>query len=267
MALVRYFVVSKSDSGPEKHFDLVIGAGSPTHIPVLNRKRETGSKAIVCMSPPGFLQSHFDLCLIPMHDRRPPAQNCFTTVGPPNIATPAAGQDYQKGIILVGGVDRSSHHWDTEAMIHSINELISQSSQASWTISSSPRTPAETEAGLTSLASESGQVSFFPFLETRPGWVDQQYQKHKIAWITGDSMSMIYEALSAGCLVGVLPVRWKKNNNKFAYSQAGLIEQGRVVTLAGWLDKREQWQEQEPLDEADRCAREILRRWWPTSLQ
>ena len=266
LRLLKFFL-TPSSVPDTRTYDIVIGTGSRTHVPLLMHKKRGGARAMTCMSPPLYLKSYFDLCFIPKHDRCRPSPNYFETIGPPNTNKPSAEHRQDRGLILVGGVDESSHQWRDEQVLSSIKRLVSTRAVTHWTVSSSPRTPESTEQGLRALASEQERLVFLPFAETAGGWVDNQYRLNKTVWITGDSMSMIYEALSAGCQVGILPVSWKRADNKFAHSLADLLTSRRIVTLEGWLDGREEWQEQQPLDEADRCAREILRRWWPTSLR
>jgi uncharacterized protein len=75
-------------------------------------------------------------------------------------------------------------------------------------------------------------------------------------------MSMVYEALSAGCHVGILPVVWKRKNNKFSRSEMYLLEHGLVVSFQDWREGTAQWKLHEPLNEAGRCAEEIMRKWF-----
>jgi hypothetical protein len=77
---------------------------------------------------------------------------------------------------------------------------------------------------------------------------------------------MVYEALGAGCRVGILPVQWKKPNNKFQKSIDYLERRKMVATYAHWLHDTGEALQPAVLDEALRCAEEILRRWWPDRL-
>jgi hypothetical protein len=202
-----------------------------------------------------------------MHDQTWEAENIFFTIGPPNMSLVSTSHDRQKGLILVGGEDPDSHVWDSELISAHIQEVLSRSEKMSWIISSSPRTPAQTEKILQDFDSTYENVQFYPFSQTEPGWVEAQYGLNKTVWVTGDSISMVYEALSAGCNVGILPVEWKRKNNKFHLSENYLIDQHRVSTLQQWVGGNAQWREKHPLNEADRCARELLKRWWPENLR
>ncbi len=267
LSLVGYFLGRRGRRQSAAGYDLVLGAGSRTHVPMLNWARVHRARSVVCMTPPWPLRSRFDLCCAPIHDRVRPADNLFLTIGPPNTAVPGTSRQRDTGLLCIGGEDGNSHVWDEQRIIADILRIIEKSAVRSWTMTSSPRTPAATESRCAALAADFPNVTFVPFAHTEPGWIEQHYQQHGTVWITADSISMVYEALSAGCRVGIVPVRWKKKDSKFAYSERYLVDKNLVVSLAKWLADPDQWQEHEPLNEADRCAREIIKRWWPNSLR
>lgn len=246
--------------------DLLIGTGSRTHLPMLAAGRRAQAKIVTCMTPAPHLRAKFDLCCVPIHDQVKPADNIFFTVGSPNISLESAEQDPSRSMILLGGEDESSHKWDEQQLVSDLAALIDISEQTSWLISSSPRTPDSTEELIKRELAALPQVNFIPFSETGSGWVEDMYRIHGSVWITADSVSMVYESLSAGCRVGVLPVRWRKRNNKFQRSLEYLLDKKMIVTLSQFLQGEKQWLKHEPLNEADRCAREILERWWPKNI-
>jgi len=245
--------------------DLIIGTGTHTHIPMLLMKRRTGSPVVTCMSPATSLRRKIDLCFIPGHDLPGSARNILVTNGPPNLSVAGSGHDRNRHLILVGGRDEKSHFWETEVTITHIRNLIDDSPEISWTISSSPRTPEETIKRLSALADKRPGISFYRSRETPRGWVESAYAKHAVVWVTADSISMIYEALSAGCRVGILPVRWKHPGNKFQRSIDNLVQNGFAVMFTPGRATAP-LPNPPPLDEASRCAREILKRWWPRRL-
>lgn len=253
--------------------DIIMGTGTHTHLPMLLLKRTCrrrgveGPRAVTFMSTDALLQNNFDLCCVPQHDEPVKQDNIFITKGPPNTVIFSNNHDPQKGLILLGGVDRKSHEWDSRSVIKKISNIIQQDPQMTWTISSSPRTPDDACQLLDDLSKEAAKVSFFRSMQTPRGWVEEQYARNSIVWVTADSMSMIYEALTAGCSVGILPVQWKQRQNKFQKSIDGLVNKEMVTEYDKWqaaksMDKLNQ----EPLNEALRCAEEILRRWWPDRL-
>ena len=265
LAYLRPEVLSRKEMTVSGHVDLIIGTGTHTHIPMLLIKRRTGSPVVTCMSPAMPLRRNIDLCFVPEHDLPKPARNILITSGPPNLSKAGNGHDRGKHLILVGGRDEKSHFWETEKVMAQIQSLIDGAPEIFWTISSSPRTPEETIERLSALSEKNPNVSFFRSRETPRGWVESAYAKHAVVWVTADSISMIYEALSAGCRVGILPVRWKHARNKFQRSIDNLVRNGFAVAfIPGRANASPP--EPPPLDEASRCAREILKRWWPRRL-
>lgn len=247
--------------------DLIIGTGSRTHIPMLSCRKKMGGYGVTCMSPSIFIRNQFDLCFVPIHDQIRSKPNIVHTIGPPNLAENRNTHNAAKSMILVGGKDERSHRWNSEKLLLDIEKLVRFSRDQQWTISTSPRTPEETDRLLCSLVKEHPDICYIPFSRTEPGWIEQQYSSNKTVWVTGDSVSMVYEALTAGCTVGIIPVNWKKPTNKFLYSLNYLVDSKRVITLNQYLDGTPFHQESGSLDEAERCAKEILKRWWPENLQ
>ncbi len=251
---------------PQARVDLIIGTGAYTHIPMLLLQQESGGKAVTCMSPDRLLIHRMDLCLVPSHDGMAPADNVFITTGPPNPIPYSDTRDAEKGLILVGGIDRRSHRWDSDGMAEKIEALMAAHPELAWTISSSPRTPADTCRLLEAMAGDAAHAVFVRAEETPPGWIEAAYAHSDTVWVTADSISMIYEALSAGCRVGILPVAWKRKRSKFRRAERSLIEDGWVLPYGAEASGREIPGEGSRLREAERCAEEILRRWWPNRL-
>ena len=253
----------REDVGSLPKADLLIGTGSRTHIPMLRVKKLTGLPAVTCMTPTSLLRSSFDLIFAPEHDGLGAQGNVILTVGPPNCAVISGKKSSDRGLILIGGIDGKSHFWNSVDIEEEIQQIASRDSDVLWTISSSPRTPKETVQRLEEIAGKIGNLRFFRFEDTEPGWIERQYAECMKVWVTADSMSMVYEALSAGCRVGLLPIRWKSKKSKFRRSEEFLSQNGMVVTYLNWQSGREEWPVKEPLNEAKRCAEEILKRWSP----
>jgi hypothetical protein len=119
---------------------------------------------------------------------------------------------------------------------------------------------------LTAVAKSKKNVIFYRAEDTPRGWIESAYASHRQVWVTADSVSMIYEALTAGCRVGVLPVRWKNPDNKFQTGIDDLKHHGMVVDFEQWRAGGELPAVAMPLNEAGRCAEEMVKRWWPERL-
>ncbi|MFH7320451.1 mitochondrial fission ELM1 family protein [Desulfurivibrio sp. D14AmB] len=248
--------------------DLLIGSGRRTHLPLLLAKlRSRGrSRAICCMNPNILLRGLFDLCLVPAHDGVRAGANIFPTDGPPCLTTDQGRHETNHSLLLIGGLDPKSHFWDQTQVLHQAQTLLDQRPDQHWTISSSPRTPPATVAELAELAATRERVQFWPAPATPPGWIEEQYDRHREVWVTADSISMVYEALSAGCRVGIMPVKWRRQQNKFQRGLDLLRQRGQIIYLAERLAGKKFPPAVAPLVEAERCAKEILGRWWPERL-
>lgn len=247
--------------------DLIIGTGSYTHIPMLLLKKTCRARAVTCMTPDVLLKNRFDLCFVPHHDRRKPAANFFFTVGPPNNLLPQNRQESDKGLILIGGIDKKSHTWRSERTVAQVRRIIETERSIFWTISSSPRTPRDMLTLIEELTSQMPQVRFFRSEDTPVGWIEEQYARCDRVWVTADSVSMVFEALTAGCRVGILPVKWKHRHNKFQQSLDALHRNDQIVLFETWQSGGAFKEKKAGLEEASRCAEEILRRWWPDRLK
>ncbi|MBW1636292.1 MAG: mitochondrial fission ELM1 family protein [Deltaproteobacteria bacterium] len=245
--------------------DLVLGTGSSTHLAILGCKKQYKIPAVTCMTPDFFFRSRFDLCFVPAHDGLKQKQkNIFTTVGPPNCSKNKMKHRTDCGLILVGGIDEKSHRWDSAELAKKIEKIVKKETAMQWVISTSPRTPDPMASELEKLSRSCPNVSFFDFRKTEFGWLEQQYDNCASVWVTADSVSMVFEALTAGCSVGMIPVDWKKRDNKFKRSLSDLENKGFILPYGAWLEENYAWPEHENLNEAQRCADAILERWWPT---
>jgi len=260
-------LAARGAKGTKDHqgIDLLIGTGSSTHVPMLRNKKLAGIPAVTCMTPASYLRPCFDLCFVPLHDGVKDGGNMVTTIGPPNCSRPSGDKDPCRGLILVGGVDKKSHRWFSAEVVGQVREIADRHQDILWTVGSSPRTPIETVEMLTAVARVSANIEFIRYEATSPGWIEQQYARSRHVWVTADSMSMVYEALSAGCKVGLLPVEWLSSANKFKRSADYLTAHGLAVVYSAWLSGQQAVgsENDEPLHEARRCAEEIVKRWPP----
>ncbi len=243
--------------------DMLLGTGSKTHLPMLFCKKRYGIPAVTCMSPNIFFRDSFDLCFVPVHDGLAERGNVVHTVGAPNCSTDQGQHNDASGLVLLGGVDAKSHNWDSDEIAGMVRQIVTRETTKHWTISSSPRTPAAMADLMEGLCLEFSHVRFFDYRKTEPGWIESQYAKSGYVWVTSDSISMVYEALSAGCKVGVLPMRWRDGNSKFKRNEDILLQKGLVVSFFAWKQGTATWSENIGLNEAHRCAERILEKWWP----
>ncbi len=243
--------------------DFLIGTGSRTHLPMLLYKKKYALPAVTCMTPPKYLQKHFDLCFVPEHDGENEGGNIMLTIGAPNSSQNKRNHRKECGLILLGGVDPKSHRWESSRVIKMVEKIVKTDSEKRWTISSSPRTPNDIVTMLKQLVEKYNNIQFFNYTDTPRGWIEEQYDKNSEVWVTSDSISMIYEAITAGCRVGVFPMEWLKENSKFKRNENILFEKRLVTTFASWEQGSALQEKIIELNEAQRCADRILQIWWP----
>jgi mitochondrial fission protein ELM1 len=237
--------------------DLVVGAGHATHFSVLAARRARGGRSVVLMMPSLPLRL-FDLCLVPEHDDPPESTRVAPTVGVLNPVRPAAKADRSRGLILIGGP--SAHYdWNGPAMLEQVLRVVSASPGIRWTLTTSRRTPAGFAPELRPRSPANLEV--VPCEETEPGWVARHLQACATAWVSEDSVSMVFEALTAGARVGLLPMPTRGRASRVRRAVETLVRTGRVVRLPVDGPVPEPPAQSEPLAEADRCARIVLERF------
>lgn len=261
----RFFLLYLRRDGGCRHIinapDLLLGTGTQTHLDILAARKKYRVPAVTCMAPDIFLRNYFDLCFVPRHDGLPEKDNIFLTDGPPVTTAFSHKKPGNKGLILIGGPNAYSKGWKTDRICSYVQTIAEKRNSIHWTLSTSPRTPDTTSASLRKVAETYSNVEFYHFRDTPPGWVENEYAESDITWVSVDSMSMIYEALTAGCKVGLLPLEWRNKDNKFKRSMDELIRKGLAVDFRQWQKDQSSWREGIRFNEAQRCAEEIVRRW------
>lgn len=245
---------SRNSSRP----DLVIGAGHATHPSLIFLARKFDAPSILLMKPslPAML---FDLCLVPVHDLKDGAhlpKNFIPTVGALNRVSPTDEVMKTGKMLLIGGPS-ASHDWDENGIRTMVKALVTG---PDWEATDSRRTPPGT---LDALASGCPNLQIHPHAGTGPGWLPVKLAAAEEVWVTEDSVSMIYEALSSGARVGTLPVPVKKKNSRVVRGIHKLAEDGYVTRFADYTPGTPLPAPRETLREADRCARMVMDRFFP----
>ena len=197
----------------------------------------------------------FDLCLIPGHDKHKGGDNILTTVGPLNLLRPSGQLSDEHGLILIGG--ESKHfHWENAGLQEQLLCILERSN-LNWTLTDSPRTPPATRALLQELNTD--KVKYVPYADKNGAGIVDLLQRAGTVWVSEDSMSMIYEALSTGAAVGVLRVT-NKNNSRLADVAQRLANKHLLTLFDEWVTTRTLLPPEKPLYESARCAKELVRR-------
>ena len=235
--------------------DLILGAGHATHFSLLWLTRKYRSKSIVLMRP-SLPPAWFDLCIAPAHDFHGGhlQSNVILTCGALNRVAPPATAQRNGRIILVGGPS-GTHGWDAPHLLRVLTEI---TAQGTWQLTDSRRTP----AGFADLIrSHLPAVEVFSYQETTPDWLPGKLAAAAEVWVTEDSVSMIYEALSSGARVGLLPTPRLKPSSRVLRGLEDLIARGFLTQFAAWQNTHSLSVPPETLREADRCAAEVLDRF------
>ena len=232
--------------------DIIIGAGHNTHLPILCAKRSREGKSVVIMKP-AFPSSWFDFCFIPEHDKPKIADNILTTKGAINCIMPSTEHMDDHGLILIGGPSRH-FHWDNEYLLQQLKEILKTHADIKWEISDSARTPEETSKALTAIRAPN--VEYKDYSSTGTAWVARRLNLATNVWVSADSVSMIYEALTSGSAVGLLDVP-ARGTNKLTNNLAGLVEDNMATPYNKWLLDRKLVNPPVLLNEAKRCAEYI----------
>jgi mitochondrial fission protein ELM1 len=154
---------------------------------------------------------------------------------------------------VIGGPSRH-FRWNDDLILAEIETLLRVRSCRHWILTSSRRTPAALEARLAELS----QVEYVPFAANTSDWLPAQLAEAGEVWVSEDSVSMLYEALTSGAKVGILPVPRRARSNRVSRGIDALVAQGLVCAPGDWQLRSHQ---QMPLNEAGRCADWIADQW------
>lgn len=226
--------------------DLIIGAGHRTHWGLLAARRCYGGRAVALMSP-SLPTWCFDTVVAPEHDGLSGA-NVIQTRGALNAMQPG---DKVPGrtLVLVGG-EGKHFAWDDAAVFRALAQLASKHDELQ--ITDSRRTP----PALRQQLAEAFASRYQPWESCPQGWLHGQLASAEMAWVTEDSVSMIYEALSAACRVGLIGLTGGRG--RLAQGIARLERDGLVTRWAVGTNQPALNARVVVLAEADRVANILL---------
>ena len=194
----------KSFRGFSKQPDYIFGVGSHTQLRVvLLGKIYRQAKTVILMKP-NYPFTWFDHVIIPEHDGIAENGNVILTQGALNPIINEQRHVPNRILIALGGSSKR-HQWNEEKVLHSLKNIVDNNLQAEFILTTSRRTPSEFLTHL-KLESFAENLNIFPVEETPQGWIFEEMQKAEAVWVTEDSVSMIFEALTAGCRVGVIEI-------------------------------------------------------------
>jgi mitochondrial fission protein ELM1 len=232
---------------------LLLCAGHGTHWPAIRLRWRYGGLLVVLLKP-SLPRQLFDLCVIPEHDRPRAGPRVLPTCGTINDIRPAKHADPERGLILIGGPSRH-HGWNDQQMQQQIGQLCEALPEVSWTLTTSRRTPDSFLAAVEKLAGP--RLAVIPAAETNRDWLRRHYAQCGVIWVSEDSASMVYEALTAGAAVGILPVP-RHRSSRVSRGLDELLARGMASTLSEVREAGQMPRQGQHLQEADRVAEQIL---------
>ena len=234
--------------------DLLIGAGHATHLPLLICQQRFGGKTVVVMKP-SLPTALFDLCLIPAHDNlilQP--ENVIRTEGALNRIRPSADHDSDTGLLLIGGP--SKHFlWSDDFVVDQVRQVV-QKSNVRWTMATSERTP---DSFIRRWRKQAPEISLVTAQECLSQWLPEQLARCGVVWVTCDSMSMIYEALTTGTHVGLLELPVIRRD-RITRNIQRLCGMGWGVMARQWLAGHKLPMLSRQFSESDRCSAIVVDR-------
>lgn len=235
--------------------DFVIAAGHKTHLALLYIARKTSARSVVLMKP-SMPCGWFDHCLIPEHDFQEGAKtprNVILTKGALNRVTYDPSAKDGSGLILIGGKS-SEFGFDGYSLHKAINEIVVQDEGVQWALTDSRRTPSDFIESLKDVP-----IITHPHQTTDSDWLPEQLRRASVVWVTEDSVSMIYEALSSGAKVGLLPMPRVKNAGRVAKGVEALVEEGALIRYEDWMQVQSLPIDGLVLMEAEGCTAVVLK--------
>ncbi len=208
--------------------DFIFGVGSHTHFRVwLLGKIFKKAKTIILMKP-NLPIAWFDYAVIPEHDGIPANSRVIVTRGALN---PIRNENcHQKARILIAlGGSSKRHQWNQEKVLLSVQQIVEHNPNSEIILTTSRRTPAKF-IDILRQQSFAQYLQICPVEQTPQGWIFEEMQKAEAVWVTEDSVSMIYEALTAGCRVGVIAMDRLKQD-RIANSVDVLLEKKFIANV------------------------------------
>ncbi|MCL9675690.1 MULTISPECIES: ELM1/GtrOC1 family putative glycosyltransferase [Acinetobacter] len=228
--------------------DYIVGVGSHTHLRVwLLGKIYPKAKTIILMKP-SLPISCFDYTVVPAHDGVAASPHVLVTQGALNPLQNEQRHVTGRILIALGGSSKR-HQWNEAQVLKAIGQIVQQHPQSSVILTTSRRTPENFLAHL-GQKSYAARLDIYPVEHTPQGWIFEQMQLADTVYVTEDSVSMIFEAQTAGCRVGVIAIdRLKSDRITHMIDQLAHDQITDVIRLLHHAA---------PLSEADRVASQIL---------
>ena len=220
-------------TGTVENCSMIVSAGSETYYANRTIAAKCGAQAVSVMLPSGYRYSGFDLILGQEHDQPPVRDNIKTLpinlckVSPQGIFQPAAGEQY---VGLVIGGPNKAFKMEPETLRRQIAQIFDHFPEHKIVVATSRRTPAEVDKLLMTF----GFADSWLYSRDPANPIPDFLAYCDYVFITGDSTSMISEAVSFGTsAVEILPLTVSGPANKFIALTTGLERRGCLHQFNG----------------------------------
>ena len=207
----------------KQSYSLVVGTGSWTYYMVKVLSKKLQAKSIVMMLPKGYRYKGFDIIFAQQHDIPPSYHNIIEI--PANFAYIQPQGLYKakkKSVGIVIGGDNKVFTMSKEKLKLQLDAIVKQYKGYEIAVTTSPRTSKEVETLIQSYHFEYEVIFSQHPINPIPDFLDQC----ECVCITGDSTSMISEAVSYGkANIIVLPLE-SSQENKFERFVQSLEKEG-----------------------------------------
>ena len=225
-------IISGELKALEQAPDYILGVGSHTQLRVLLLGKAYPQAKTVILMKPNFPVAWFDYSIIPEHDAVSESEKVIVTQGALNPIVNEQRHQPNRILIALGGPSKR-HQWNDRKVLLAVKQIAESNRQAEIILTTSRRTP---KGFLEQLRAQpfAWELQIFPVEETPQGWIFEEMQQAEAVWVTEDSVSMIYEALTAGCRVGVIQIdRLKKD--RITQSVDSLMQKNLISQSAGMM--------------------------------
>jgi mitochondrial fission protein ELM1 len=216
-------------------YALVVGTGSLTYYMVKVLSKKLQAKSIAMMLPKGYNYNSFDTIFAQSHDRPPKQKNIIEV--PANFAYAKPQGLYKaknKSVGIVIGGDNKVFNMSKDKLKIQLDAILKHYNGYEIAVTTSPRTSKEVEALIQSYHFDYEVIFSQQPVNPIPDFL---YQCECVC-ITGDSTSMISEAVSYGkANIIVLPLESKKEN-KFERFMQSLEKEGYLYIFDGGIENR-----------------------------
>ncbi|GAA6153448.1 mitochondrial fission ELM1 family protein [Pseudoteredinibacter isoporae] len=262
-ALMLWLGFSNAPRHWPEHCDVLLAAGHACHSSLIVAKKHYQAKSLVLMKP-SFPLRCFDVCIAPAHDELAVTDKVIVTEGALNPVV-YRGENKTLNMMLIGGPSKH-FHWNDEQVLQQIGEALAKQSakdaEREWLLISSRRTP---ESFYERLDALNLPVTLLKPDDVDAGWLATQLPSAKECWVSPDSVSMVYEALTAEAQVSIFSLAECPPTSRVAKGLRTLIEAGRVRELSAGSRSASSAEsqgntdaEREPFNQADQVARILL---------